>query len=48
MKCVLDIGKDTLHVGVADVTLRLNLSPGNHYEAPLDGFSQIKQRQGFQ
>ena len=41
---VLGMSKDALHVGVADVTLRLNLSPGNHYEAPLDG----KQRQGFQ
>ena len=48
MKCVLDMSKDTLHVGVADVTLRLNLSPGDHYEAPLDGSSEIKQRQGFQ
>ena len=48
MKCVLDMSKDTLHVGVADVTLRLNLSPGDHYEAPLDGSSETKQRQGFQ
>ena len=48
MKCVLDMSKDTLHIGVADVTLRLNLSPGDHYEAPLDGSSEIKQRQGFQ
>jgi len=48
MKCVLDMSKDTLHIGVADVTLRLSLSPGNHYEAPLDGSSEIQQRQGFQ
>ena len=48
MKCVLDMNEDTLHVGVADVTLRLNLFPGDHYEAPLDGSSEIKQRQGFQ
>ena len=45
---MLDMSKDTLHVGVADVTLRLNLSPGDRYEAPLDGSSEIKQRQGFQ
>ena len=48
MKCVLDMSKDTLHIGVADVTLRLNLSPGDRSEAPLDGSSEIKQRQGFQ
>ena len=48
LKCVLDMNKDTLHIGVADVTLRLYLSPGDHYEAPLDGSSEIKQRQGFQ
>ena len=48
MKRVLDMSKDTLHVGVADATLRLNQSPGDHYEAPMDGSSEIKQRQGFQ
>ena len=48
MKGVLDMRKDTLHIGVADVTLRLSLSPGDRYEAPLDGSSEIQQRRGFQ
>ena len=48
MKCVLAMSKDTLHIGVADVTLRLSLSSGDRYEAPLDGSSEIQQRRGFQ
>ena len=45
MRCVLDLEKDELYVGVADARVKLLTARGGHYEVPLDGSSSTP---GFQ